>query len=158
MSRFPLLLAATVGVALSVPLAAPAAAQKTPARKVTPGAKTAAKVSPQVRAEFARSDTNKDGFLSRTEVTERVRRMDVGRSKLNGQQITDLSTLWFARADTNKDGKISPAEMQALLNATARRYDTNGDGVVSVEERQAARAETLNEVRRGPAGPKNPGR
>lgn len=154
MSRFPILLAATLGIALpSLAAPAPAAAQK-----VKPGARTAAKVSPQVRAEFARSDTNKDGFLSRTEVANRVRRMDVGRSKLNGEQITDLSTLWFARADTNKDGRISQAEMQALLNATARRYDTNGDGVVSVAERQAARAETLNEVRRGPAGPKDTGR
>ena len=135
-----LLLAAVALVAIQ----SPALAQNKPATK--PGAKTVAAVSPRVAAEFKASDTNKDGFLSRAEIQARVRRMDVGKTKMSPGQVEMLSQSLFARADINKDNKLSPPEMQRSLVAMARRYDTNGDGVVSMAERQAARSATLAEV------------
>jgi Ca2+-binding EF-hand superfamily protein len=123
-------------------LATPALAADKPA----PSAKTAAAVSPRIKAEFARSDANKDGFLTRAEVQARVQRMDVGRSRMSPAQVQMLASTWFTTADTNRDAKVSPAEMQRLLARIAGRYDTNGDGVVSVAERQAARGATLGEV------------
>lgn len=130
---------------------APALAADRPAAKPQPGARTVAAVSPRVKAEFAASDTNKDGFLSRAEVQARVRRMDVGASRMSPDQVQMLAAAWFAKADANGDAKVSPAEMQRLLGAIARRYDTNGDGTVSVAERAAARRETLSEVKAAPA-------
>ncbi len=100
----------------------------------------------RVKAEFAATDTNKDGTLSRAEVKSRIVRMDAGRGRMSPAQVDLLSTTWFDRADGNKDGKVTQPEMQKLLTAIARRYDTNGDGVVSLAERQAARRETLAEV------------
>lgn len=123
------------------------------ATKRAPGAKTVAAVSPRVKAEFAASDTNKDGFLSRAEVQARVQRMDVGATRMSTDKVQMLASAWFTQADGNGDGKVSPAEMQRLLRAIAGRYDTNGDGVVSVAERQAARRQTLSEVGAGRTRP-----
>ncbi|RDE07291.1 EF-hand domain-containing protein [Sphingomonas aracearum] len=122
-------------------IASPALAQK------KPGAKTSAAVSPAVQAEFKKSDTNKDGFLSRTEVESRVDHMGAQGKQFGPGMAKELAATWFTRADANKDGKISMSEMQKLLRATAAKYDTNGDGVVSMEERAAARAAAIAETR-----------
>lgn len=115
-------------------LATPVLAQ--PAKKPA----LAATVDPRLKAEFAKSDTNKDGVLSRAEVDARIERMNVGKTKVPPERSRMLAAVWFARADANKDGKVTPFEMQKLFRAMAQKYDTNGDGVVSIEERAAARA------------------
>lgn len=140
------LAAALLAPAAEKPRAAKPQAAKSQAAKPKPGARTAAAVSPRVAAEFKASDANGDGALSRAEVLARVKRMDVGSTRMSPEQVEMLASAWFARTDANRDGKVTPAEMQRLLTAIARRYDANGDGVVSVSEREAARAATLNEV------------
>jgi hypothetical protein len=103
----------------------------------------AQKVDPRIRAEFDKTDANRDGFLSRAEVDARVARMDAGKMKMPASKAKAISGAWFNTADANHDGKVSPAEMQGLFRALASRYDTNHDGVVSLDERTAARAAVI---------------
>lgn len=91
-------------------------------------------------AEFAASDTNKDGALSRAEVAKRFDRMKAGKAALNDTQAKGLENLWFSRADRNKDGKVTKAESKALMLSLFDRYDVNGDGKVNGEEAMKARA------------------
>ncbi|AXJ95411.1 MULTISPECIES: EF-hand domain-containing protein [unclassified Sphingomonas] len=139
----PLLLVATPALA----------ADKTPAK--SPAAKgAAAKVDPRIRAEFDRTDTNHDGFLSREEIGARVARMDVGKTKMPPEQAKMFADRWFTTADANHDGKVSLYEMQGLFRAIASRYDLNHDGVISLDERAAARAAVID----GPKGAAPQGR
>ena len=109
-------------------LAVPAAAQE-----------TRASAAAKFRKEFAASDTNKDGFLSRPEVKTRIGRMGAAGKSLDPVHAERLADLWFTRADANKDGKVSEAEAQALLSATFAKYDANKDGKIGGEERAAAK-------------------
>lgn len=115
--------------AAALGLAVPAIAQET---RSTAAAK--------FNREFAASDTNKDGSLTRAEVQARIGRMKAGAKAMNPAQAKKLSELWFARADGDKNGKVTQLEAQALLSAVFRRYDANGDGQVGASERAAARA------------------
>lgn len=108
----------------------------------------AEKVDPKIKAEFDKTDANKDGVLTRAEIDARVARMDVGKAKMAPGKAKAISGAWFNTADANHDGKVTPTEMQGLFRALASRYDTNHDGVVSLDERAAARAAVI-----GPAGP-----
>ncbi len=103
----------------------------------------AQKVDPKIKAEFDKTDANKDGFLTRAEIDGRVARMDVGKNKMPPGKAKAISGAWFNTADANHDGKVSPTEMQGLFRALASRYDTNHDGVVSLDERTAARAAVI---------------
>jgi hypothetical protein len=103
----------------------------------------AQKVDPKIKAEFDKTDANKDGFLTRAEIDARVARMDVGKNKMPPGKAKAISGAWFNTADANHDGKVSPTEMQGLFRALASRYDTNRDGVVSLDERTAARAAVI---------------
>lgn len=71
-------------------------------------------------ARFAKADTNKDGKLSREEVSDFV-----------------VHNVFDAR-DANKDGKLTPTEWWPDNDATQRalftKRDTNKDGVVSLAE------------------------
>ena len=120
-----IVLAALIGLSLS----APALAQET---RTTAAAK--------FNREFAASDKNKDGNLTRAEVQARIGRMKAGQKAMDPAQTKKLSDLWFTRADGDKNGKVSQLEAQALLSAVFRRYDANGDGQVGANERAAARA------------------
>ena len=115
---------------LGLTLAAPAVAQET---RATAAAK--------FNREFAASDANKDGVLTRAEVQARIGRMRAGTKPMDPVQVKRLSELWFTRADADKNSKVTPLEAQALLSAVFRRYDANGDGKVGANERAAARAE-----------------
>ena len=106
------------------------------------------RIDPKIRAEFDKTDTNKDGVLTRAEIDARVARMDVGKTKMPPGKAKAISGAWFNTADANHDGKVTPNEMQGLFRALASRYDTNHDGVVSLDERAAARAAVI-----GGAGP-----
>jgi Ca2+-binding EF-hand superfamily protein len=119
-----------IPVLFLVSVAAPAAAQET---RATAAAK--------FRTEFAASDTNKDGVLTRAEVAARIGQMGAGRGKLDPVHAKRLTDLWVDRADRNKDGKVTQAEAQALLTATFDRYDANRDGKVGASERATAKAD-----------------
>lgn len=110
-------------------LAAPALAQET---------RTSA--SAKFGKEFAASDTDKDGVLTKTEVQARIGRMGAGAKKIDAVHAQRLTDLWFGRADANKNGKVTQAEAQALLTATFDRYDANRDGKIGGQERAAAKA------------------
>ena len=124
-------------VILPLLLATPALA----AGKADP--KASAKIDPRIKADFDKTDTNHDGFISRAEVDARVARMDVGKAQLPAAQAKAMANAWFTTADANHDGKVSPAEMQGLFRAIASRYDLNHDGVISLDERAAARAAVM---------------
>ena len=109
-------------------LAAPAAAQE-----------TRASAAAKFKAEFAQSDTNHDGVLTRAEVQARIAQMKVGPGRPDPVHAKRLADLWFDRADADKNGKVTMAEAQALLAATFKRYDTDGDGKIGPEERGTAK-------------------
>lgn len=71
-------------------------------------------------ARFARADVNKDGKLSREEVSD------------------FLVLQVFDARDTNKDGKLSPEEWwpgkDPVERAKFKQRDLNKDGVLSLEE------------------------
>lgn len=109
-------------------LAAPVAAQE-----------TRESAAAKFRAEFARSDLNKDGVLTRDEVTVRMGRWRAGQKKVDAPQVKRLTDLWFGRADANGNGKVTEAEAQRLLTAVFDRYDRNRDGKLGGEDRVAAK-------------------
>ncbi len=107
---------------------------------------TRASVNTRVRAEFARADRNRDGALSRGEVTRRVvatyggRGMTTGRSRI-------LTNMWFGRLDANKDNAITRAEAQRQVAGLFARFDTNRDGRIGPRERAAADSFLRNPAR-----------
>lgn len=100
---------------------------------------TRATASAKFKAEFAASDTNKDGVLTEAEVQARIQRMRAGKTKTDPVHAKRLAGLWFANADANKDGKVTEAEGQALLIATMNRYDANRDGKIGTGEKAQAK-------------------
>ncbi|MFS0771966.1 hypothetical protein [Sphingomonas sp. 1P08PE] len=115
-------------LALSALAALPAAAQET-------RASAAAKFG----KEFAASDTNKDGVLTRAEVQARIGNMGAGAKKIDAVHAKRLTDLWFDKADADKNGKVTQAEAQALLAATFAKYDADKDGKIGTAERQSAK-------------------
>lgn len=128
MGRMKMLLplaAATVAV-----VATPALAQE-----------TRATATQKLDAEFAASDTNKDGFLSLAEIEARMGKMKLGGGRtLDATHAKRVAALFLARADTNKDGKVSQAESAALMGQVFSAYDLNRDGKVDAAELAKARA------------------
>jgi Ca2+-binding EF-hand superfamily protein len=121
----------------------------------------------RVDSSFVTVDTNKDGFMDRSEIEaaeakvmsarkatalrqreEAFRRMDANKDgsltlqEYNAALVaTPLpksnASPVLARLDTNKDGKVSLTENRAPAMAGFDRADTNKDGVLSPEERKA---------------------
>ena len=108
-------------------LAAPAFAQE-----------TRESAAAKFRGEFVQSDLNKDGVLTRAEVSARMGRMKAGQKRMDPVHVKRLTDLWFTRADLNKNGKVTEAEAQRLLTAVFDRYDRNGDGKLGGDDRLAA--------------------
>ena len=100
-------------------------------------------------AEFAATDTNRDGVLSRAEIDARTAKMKVAGGRVSPADMKKLGDIWFARTDANHDGRITKAEMASIMKAVGSRYDTNHDGTVSIAERKAARAAAIAEARAG---------
>ncbi|GGB20423.1 hypothetical protein GCM10011380_07490 [Sphingomonas metalli] len=100
---------------------------------------TRASAAAKFSREFAASDTNKDGSLSRAEVKARIGQMGSGAKKIDPVHAERLAGLWFDRADTNKDGKVTEAEAQALLSATFAKYDADRNGKIGAAEKSAAK-------------------
>jgi hypothetical protein len=96
------------------------------------------------RAQFAAADRNRDGALSRGEVTAAVNRhygrLSTGRSRI-------LTNMWFNRLDRNKSNSVSRSEADAALAEFWGRFDRNRDGRFNPREEQAARAFLQNPAR-----------
>jgi hypothetical protein len=126
----PILLIAALAVAV------PALAQRGPASSTaTPG---------WIKSEFGRADRNKDGQLSRGEVTAAVNRqygrLSTGRSRI-------MTNMWFNRLDGDKSNGIGIDEAQAFGREFWDRFDTSRDGKLDAKERQAASAFIRNPAR-----------
>jgi hypothetical protein len=142
MRRFllPVLLLAT---------AAPALAQRGPATgspqdTILRGSPTRADSRAWIRAEFARADLNRDGVLSRGEVTRAVGR-NFGRLSTGRSRIT--TNMWFNRLDKDRSNSVSRGEAQALSDEFWTRFDRNRDGRIGPRERQYAQAFIKNPAR-----------
>jgi len=134
------------GVAVATLVAvAPAIAQNAPATAptatpVAPHAPmmrehTRDQVVARVREHFARTDTNRDGFITKAE-TDAVRaqmkaKFAAGRAERvehRKERMAMNREHTFERLDTNNDGSISRGEFDAAHAARAARTDRNGDG------------------------------
>ena len=117
-------------------IAVPAAAQALP--------QTRAASRAYIRAEFARADVNRDGVLSRGEVTRAVNRnygrLSTGRSRI-------MTNMWFNRLDGNRSNSISRGEAQALGDEIWSRFDRNRDGRFGPRERPGVEAFLRNPAR-----------
>ena len=117
-------------------IAVPAAAQALP--------QTRAASRAYIRAEFARADVNRDGVLSRGEVTRAVNRnygrLSTGRSRI-------MTNMWFNRLDGNRSNSISRGEAQALGDEIWNRFDRNRDGRFGPRERPGVQAFLKNPAR-----------
>jgi Ca2+-binding EF-hand superfamily protein len=128
------------GVLIAVPSVA-ATAQTKPAA-AAPQAVSRAALTQKLDGEFKEIDSNKDGFIAKTEVQAAFsRRVNDIESELKQKQKQD-----FDKLDTNKDGKLTLAEYQAGTTISPKAgaadqrlaaLDANKDGKISPTEYQA---------------------
>lgn len=105
-------LSATTVFAEDAPTPPPAADVK-PDGKPPVDAKKAAEFEKRGKEMFEKTDTNKDGFLSREEMAaSQKERMDE----------------MFEKTDTNKDGKLSPEELKAGREAMREKFKAKYKG------------------------------
>lgn len=89
---------------------------------------TRAEAEAQVRAEFARGDTNRDGFVTRDEISAQVE-----------ARMAEARTRQFDALDTNKDGRLSREEFAARPQReriVERRYGREPGGAAGNEQRE----------------------
>ncbi len=94
------------------------------------------------QAQFAKADTDGDGFLSLEEMN--ARGLEMAKARIEARSARMLE-----RMDTDKDGKLSQDEMQAMKDKAPRgkmmermfdRVDADEDGTISQEEFDTAQA------------------
>ena len=78
------------------------------------------------------ADTDKDGFISASELTEHHTAM------MRAKQDKHFSR-FSGRFDTNKDGKVSLDEIKAFDPPHFKAADANGDGKLTQDEMKAAK-------------------
>lgn len=125
---------------LSLPLLAPLLVPLLVVAAPLSAQETQASAAARFSREFAVSDLNKDGVLTRPEVSARMGRMKAGAKRMDPVHVKRLTDLWFGRADVDKNGKVTEKEAQTLLTAVFRRYDANGDGRIGGDERATAKS------------------
>ena len=101
---------------------------------------TQASAAAKFSREFAATDANKDGVLTKAEVQARMGRMRLGAKRPDAANAGKLTDLWFSRADLNKNGKVTEPEAQRLLAAVFQRYDANRDGRIGGGEKATAKS------------------
>jgi hypothetical protein len=86
--------------------------------------------------DFADIDTNKDGYIVRTEASAHGERMQAQMRSERARRFAES----FAAADLNKDGKLSRVEVDEKMPRLAKRFawmDDNRDGFLGQAELQA---------------------
>jgi hypothetical protein len=112
---------------IALGIAAPALAQGGPQ-----GPQTRAEFQAAQKAQFAGFDANKDGSVTKEEITAAVTARMEGRTP--PAQMLDML---FARLDTNGDGKATAEEADASAMSRFDAWDANKDGTLTPEERRA---------------------
>lgn len=116
-------------------LAGPAAAQ------------TLADVRTRSDREFAAADANRDGAVTRAEMTDWLTRRHAGRARRAGitpEQAGTVTERFFGEMDANGDGRVTRAEARRVAEGSFRRLDANGNGRIDPAERRKARALLLD--------------
>jgi Ca2+-binding EF-hand superfamily protein len=109
--------------------------------------KLSAEESKMPAERFTRIDANKDGFVTKDELSQAFQaRGDGPKGKFGARQ--------FAKMDSDKNGKVTKAEALSAAEARFAHLDTNHDGVITAEEMQNA----VHHRRDGkpPAAPEQP--
>lgn len=112
------------GAALAVLASAPAAAQpggEGRGRFAQP--QTRAQVEARVEARFARADSNRDGFVTREEVSDRAEARRAERQENSGERRAKR----FERLDSNSDGMISRSEFDSAGGRGEGRQASDGE-------------------------------
>jgi Ca2+-binding EF-hand superfamily protein len=154
-------------LAAALAVASVAQAQTQPANQA-PKQMSKADFTKNVDARFGAVDTNKDGSLTKAEITAaqakalqqaqamEQQRIEAEFAKLDTNHDKSLSLAEFKAAaptvkasetpdqmitqyDSNKDGKISAAEYRAPPLANFDKADANHDGILTAQELAAAR-------------------
>jgi len=95
------------------------------------GALTKEEMSAWRMNRLGAADTDKDGFISATELSEHHAAM------MKANQDKHFAR-FLERFDANKDGKVSLDEIKAFEPPFFDKADTNHDGKISAEEMKAA--------------------
>lgn len=122
-----------VAAVVALAVAAPAAAQ------------SRAEWRARALSTFAAADRDRNGELTRGEVTRRIvatghRGMTTGRSRI-------LTNHWMSRLDNDRSNSVSRREALAGASELFARADVNRDGRIGPRERQAAEALLRNPAR-----------
>lgn len=148
---------ALAGVAAAALFAVPSLAQAPQRPQAQP--MTLAAMQARVQAQFARTDANRDGFLTQAEVQAQAAARPGREQRLaNREQRQAKRAQRLARLDTDRDGTISPAERQARATARggdqaqrqakrAQRQATRGARGLGINDKRFARLDTNKDSR-----------
>ncbi len=89
-----------------------------------------------VSNDFAKLDSNSDGFLSLEEFSKAAKLQNKNRKGRSGERRNP--TMVMERLDANSDGKISKEEAKGPLVEHFDKIDSNSDGFISKEELENA--------------------
>ena len=93
---------------------------------------------PRMGFDFDAMDTNKDGYIVRSEVAVHRDRMQQQMRAKHAERFAEA----FASADLNKDGKLSRVEVDEKMPRLSKRFawtDDNRDGFLSRAELEAGK-------------------
>ncbi|MEN1972886.1 hypothetical protein WCE34_11220 [Luteimonas sp. MJ204] len=93
---------------------------------------------PRMGFDFDAIDTNKDGYIVRSEVAAHRDRMQQQMRAKHAERFAEA----FAAADLNKDGKLSRVEVDEKMPRLSKRFawtDDNRDGFLSRAELEAGK-------------------
>jgi Ca2+-binding EF-hand superfamily protein len=150
---------ALLASALAALMTAPAMAQDTQTKALTPGIQKkydnraaemerldvnkdgilqASELQQGVGTQFDAADTNKDGIISEQERAAVLGAVqETGAEKVGaglGERRAVKVDNRYNQADTNKDGQVSKEEYDAYFGARYQTYDRDGDGIISEKE------------------------
>jgi len=92
-----------------------------------------------VKPEFAKMDTDKDGFVSFSEMqayqAQRFQELDQDKSgSVDSEELVVDKTKMFQKADADKDAKIIPAESSSQFTEYFNQMDKDNDNKISEQE------------------------
>ena len=123
----------TTAAAISLIAAvAPALAQAPakPARPMADKVITRAEMTQSVQQQFARLDSNKDGFVVKAEAEA----ADKAMIQHAENRFDKRGDAMFGKFDSNKDGKVTKAEAEAAFAAVKAKVDEELDEVVVAQQ------------------------